>query len=472
VPAQPGALSVAAFGAKGDGTTDDREAFQRAIDAAVSGGGELYVPAGTYVIAAPPGAVYALVIRGTLHLRGAGQDHAILQLAGRAGRSVRLLSVSGNGGEIEDLTLDGNQAAQNPDEQRHGMFITQAGALRVQRVTARNFTGDGFYLYHGASGSRFEHVTAVGNGRNGLTLGGMVDHTGIADSQFIGNRAQQVDSEPGGSNVVSFTTITGSLLDGRGASHDYVLTCSGTGTAMGHDWTVAHNTLNGPVFIVWAEHVAITDNAGTNLAPKSFITVNRSSSDIAIRGNKLKQAQQQAQQQAGIYIVGTKGSSPDRVVIADNDIETTFERSYGVRATGAISVEITHNVLRGAGRPAPGYAGIYLRATLIDRDFKTAVMRGNTIRNFGERGVSVVGNGTAKLLSVDVSDNTFEDDSAVPTMTTAISLDDGSGAAQEVQVARNKFKGGVRERVINIPPRAIRHGDTDGDTEVRDHPAR
>jgi hypothetical protein len=159
-------------------------------------------------------------------------------------------------------------------------------------------------------------------------------------------------------------------------------------------------------------------------------------------------------------------------VIADNDIETTFERSYGVRATGAISVEITHNVLRGAGRPAPGYAGIYLRATLIDRDFKTAVMRGNTIRNFGERGVSVVGNGTAKLLSVDVSDNTFEDDSAVPTMTTAISLDDGSGAAQEVQVARNKFKGGVRERVINIPPRAIRHGDTDGDTEVRDHPAR
>ena len=61
-------------------------------------------------------------------------------------------------------------------------------------------------------------------------------------------------------------------------------------------------------------------------------------------------------------------------------------------------------------------------------------------------------------------------------MTTAISLDDGTGAAQQVQVDGNQFKRGVRDRVINYPAHAIRHGrdggaDHDGPaTEVRDRP--
>ena len=469
VPPPAGAISVKSFGAKGDGATDDRAAFQAALDAAASGNAELYVPPGTYVIDAQPRALFGLAIRGTVHLRGAGQDRTVLQQAAGAHPSARLINVSGDRVVIEDLTLDGNRAAQQPGEQRHGLFITDTGELEVRRVTARNFTGDGFYLYHNASGSRFTQVVATGNGRNGLTLGGMVNHTEILDSKFVGNTAQQVDSEPGGNNVVSNTTITGSLLDNAGASKDYALTCSGTGGAKGHDWTVTHNTINGPIFIVWADHVTIADNTGTNVAPKSFITINRSSSDITIRHNKLVQAQRDAAFQAGVYVVGTKGSSPERILITDNDIETTFERGYGVRATGATSIEITGNRLRGAGRPAAGFAGIYLRATLLDRDFRSAVMRGNTIRNFGELGVSVVGNGAAKLLSVDVSNNTFEDDSAVPSMTTAISLDDGSGAAQKVQVDGNTFKRGVRDRVINYPAHAIREGR--GDADDRDGPA-
>ena len=467
VPPAAGAVSVKAFGAKGDGATDDRAAFQAAFDAAASGNAELYVPPGTYVIAAPPRALFALALRGTVHLRGAGQDRTVLQQAAGAGPSVRLINVSGDRIVIEDLTIDGNRAAQQPNEQRHGLFITETGELEVRRVTARNFTGDGFYLYHNASGSRFTKVVATGNGRNGLTLGGMVNHTEILDSRFVGNAAQQVDSEPGGTNIVSNTRITGSLLDSAGASKDYALTCSGTGGAKGHDWTVTHNTINGPIFIVWADHVTIADNTGTNTTPKSFITVDRSSSDIEIRHNKLIQAQRDAPFQAGVYVVGTQGSSPERVLITDNDIETTYERGYGVRATGAISVEITNNRLRGAGRPAAGFAGIYLRATLPDRDFRSAVMRGNTIRNFGALGVSVVGNGAAKLLSVDVSNNTFEDDSAVPTMTTAISLDDGTGAVQHAQVLDNTFRGGVRERVINYP-RGMRGGD-ELTPEIRDH---
>ena len=56
VSANPDAtvISLADFGAVGDGTTDDGPALQAAVDAlATAGGGVLFVPAGTYAIATP-----------------------------------------------------------------------------------------------------------------------------------------------------------------------------------------------------------------------------------------------------------------------------------------------------------------------------------------------------------------------------------------------------------------------------------
>ncbi len=454
--ARPGAASVKAFGARGDGVTDDRVAIQAALDAAASGTGEIYFPPGTYAISAAERGAFGLAVHGKLHLRGAGQDQTVLQQMPGTGPSVSVMNVTGEAVVIEDLTLDGNKHAQAPNEHRHGLFAVATDGLVVQRVTARNFTGDGFYLYNNVKGSRVQQVLATGNDRNGLTLGGTVDGTTISDSKFVGNAGQQVDSEPGGANIVSNTTITRSLLDTGGASTQYVLTCSGTGTTTkGHDWNVHDNTINGGVFVVFADRVVIAGNTGANPTPRPFITVERSSSDVEIRGNKLKQTQDKVASLSGVLVIGTAASGPEGVVVADNDIEVTYERSFGVRAVGAISVEIVHNVLRGAGRAAPGYAGIYLRATKLDREFRSAIVRGNTIRNFGDRGVSVVGNGAAKLLSLDITGNTFDDDAAVPAMTTGISLDDGTGAVQAVQLDGNKYTGGVRAPVINYPARAI-----------------
>src|ERR1700722_17541376 len=50
-PAVPAAFNVRDLGAVADGKTKDTAAFQRALDTcAVSGGGEVVVPAGTYLI--------------------------------------------------------------------------------------------------------------------------------------------------------------------------------------------------------------------------------------------------------------------------------------------------------------------------------------------------------------------------------------------------------------------------------------
>jgi hypothetical protein len=66
-PRGPGYVnSVREFGARGDGQTDDTEAFQRAIDAAgEAGGGRVHVPAGRYLIGGHLTVPQAVTLEGT-----------------------------------------------------------------------------------------------------------------------------------------------------------------------------------------------------------------------------------------------------------------------------------------------------------------------------------------------------------------------------------------------------------------------
>lgn len=74
-------VDVTAFGAKGDGSTDDREAIQSAIDHAVSiAPAVVYIPRGRYVIGDTDGSSSALRIQSDdVVLRGAGMFATILE---------------------------------------------------------------------------------------------------------------------------------------------------------------------------------------------------------------------------------------------------------------------------------------------------------------------------------------------------------------------------------------------------------
>ena len=113
VPA--GALSVTAYGARGDGTTDDTKAVTRALSAATAAHKALYFPAGTYKVdslALPSGAT----------LVGAGAARS--WLAGR-------LEIAG-GSSLRDLRLGVKGAALH--------FAHGAAHTTFDRVT---FTGGG-----------------------------------------------------------------------------------------------------------------------------------------------------------------------------------------------------------------------------------------------------------------------------------------------------------------------------------------
>lgn len=110
VPAEPAApvqeqgghvFNVKAYGAKGDGVSDDTRAIQAAHDAMPPGGGVLELPAGIYVCNGP-------TLSKSCVVRGAGRSAtAIMRTIG----SVSVLNLSGASSSfaVTDLEINGNQ---------------------------------------------------------------------------------------------------------------------------------------------------------------------------------------------------------------------------------------------------------------------------------------------------------------------------------------------------------------------------
>jgi len=63
-PESADVVSVMAFGAKGDGKTDDTQAFQRALDSFGTKGGTVYAPRGAYLFAGSLNVPQAVTLKG------------------------------------------------------------------------------------------------------------------------------------------------------------------------------------------------------------------------------------------------------------------------------------------------------------------------------------------------------------------------------------------------------------------------
>jgi hypothetical protein len=92
---------VRAFGASGDGSADDTQAVQSAIDSVGSRGGLILFPQGVYRITAP-----LVVPFDYMTLRGIGRGSEVFAGPGWAGQAM-IASAGRKGIRIEDLWLDG-----------------------------------------------------------------------------------------------------------------------------------------------------------------------------------------------------------------------------------------------------------------------------------------------------------------------------------------------------------------------------
>ena len=119
------------------GGTSDWQEIQDAINALPAEGGEVNLAERTYVIDR------TIRLKPNLELRGAGMDKTIIRLAEDTNRPVcsayRISNFS-----IKDLTLDGNEANNNPQvQQGSGVWLCAAMDYTIERVHIKDVDGLG-----------------------------------------------------------------------------------------------------------------------------------------------------------------------------------------------------------------------------------------------------------------------------------------------------------------------------------------
>ena len=225
-------LNVRAFGAKGDGKSDDTKAVQRAIDAAADRGGGVFLPPGVY-------ACSELHARPHVSLTGVpGWDYeqgfgSVIRLADQ--RAGCLLNITGAfGATIDGLALDGGRKGTGV----HGIWLNkpdygkQEDTFRIERCQIANFSGDGVRLARAWCFS-IRHSMIAYNGGDGISLrgwdgflidnwlsgngrGGFATREENASCTFTGNRIEWNGEEGilirGGDGY----NLTGNFLDRSG----------------------------------------------------------------------------------------------------------------------------------------------------------------------------------------------------------------------------------------------------------------
>ncbi|MDQ3206815.1 MAG: hypothetical protein M3Q40_10020 [Pseudomonadota bacterium] len=232
-------LSVASFGAAGDGDSDDTAAFQRAIDALPAEGGTVYVPRGSYRIDTRK----SVALRNNLlldmhpeaHLRAIPNDaprYAVLL-------GVRRQDVEIRGGRIEGDRLRHTYTDTGNSRRTHewGMGIALRGCRDVTIVGTRvsMCTGDGLSV----SGTVDVHdVISQRNRRQGLSaytgtvrvFGGRFSDTGDIEGNPGTAPMAGIDVEPDSGRSIDVVIDGAKVLDNQTAG---VLAWARAGTGVG-----------------------------------------------------------------------------------------------------------------------------------------------------------------------------------------------------------------------------------------------
>lgn len=206
------AHNVKAYGAKGDGVTDDSTAFA-AAESGAGAGGRMEAPAGTYVLNnwAPT--------HSGITLLGAGPATVLKSKAGAAA----VMTLTGlQDWQFRDLVIDGNAKASE------GLIVQGGAALGSQRHTFHRVTWQNCSTgFHVASGTvnQADKNTFVACQWNSNTTGCWINSTNAQQQLFLqpewfGNTTG-VRLTAGGVTVVGGqggTQATGFLIDGLGVT--------------------------------------------------------------------------------------------------------------------------------------------------------------------------------------------------------------------------------------------------------------
>ena len=186
-------VSVLAYGAKGDGTTDDTAAIQAAIDAGAKNGAVVFFPAAMYRVSQlllRCGSILQGVSSGSYPDNQAISGSSVLARLANTNKDLLLAADGVNYCRIYDLAIDGND---NNNTKGHGLYIADGAAgQESQTIVARCYFHDNpdsnIYLGHNRRANNVRNgVFNYSKNGDGITVAGS-DNT--VTGNIIGSNAR------------------------------------------------------------------------------------------------------------------------------------------------------------------------------------------------------------------------------------------------------------------------------------------
>ena len=290
-------FNVQNFGAKGDGITDDTAAIQSAIDAAAAaGGGQVYMPTGTYIVSGgEEPSDGCLMLKSNVYLYGDGMGETTVKVADGSDTKITGVIRSAYGEETHDfgvsnLTIDGNRdnTTGKIDGWFNGYIPGEAGYdsnVTLDSVEIKDCSGYGFdpheqtvnmviknSVSHGngldgfvadfLSDSTFENNVAYDNDRHGFNVVTSTHDFTLTNNVAYNNGGNGIVVQRGSEDIPSPSniTITGGEVYGNGAE-GVLIKLSSEVTVSGVD---IHDNASAGIRIYGSNHVEIIDNTLNN----------------------------------------------------------------------------------------------------------------------------------------------------------------------------------------------------------------
>src|SRR5262249_43446184 len=223
------------YGAKGDGSTDDTNAIQGALnDCRTGGGGIVGFPFGTYMLSMAnrtggPGPSFpwstALMYGPKTILAGGSRDATTLKLlnnqsgtVGFSNNNAAVISpwdVNQEQSTFTDFTIDGNAAGQAAGEYHNGLFIPRQRGVKCHRVRIKDCKGAQtpvaantvFFYANGSSDTSFIDCDAIQTGTTECSAG--FSAVSCTNVHYVSCRAGNIGNaspDHGGFAYIAFQT--------------------------------------------------------------------------------------------------------------------------------------------------------------------------------------------------------------------------------------------------------------------------
>jgi parallel beta-helix repeat protein len=364
-------LDVRDFGARGDGLTDDTEAFNRAVVAASGGEGTVRVPRGVYLI--DPVKSIQMLSKTSLSLAPAARLRALPVSSGTSAviRMDGVTEVRIAGGTIEG---ERNQHRGNLGEWRMGIFLRGSTDVEISATEVLDCWGDGIYIgdFRGQPSKRITVRDCIfrRNRRQGMSITAceiaLVESCQFLDTQGASPQAG-VDVEPNAKKSVSQVVFRNCQARGN---HGFGIVLSGNRSKS--------------VSKIYLEGCTCTQNGLAGIAVLDSV-------DCRIEGSR-----SEANGRQGIMVAGSERSSIRNNAIRSNGVRKSGTWDNLILQSGTSDAEVVDNSFVDEG-PSQGTPRFDIR---VEKGCVANRLDGNTLRpKAGSRtkpsgGISDLGTGT------------------------------------------------------------------------------